>query len=93
MLIIATVTNLNAQKNVKAGMWDGHPYTFGNDKTSEVVKNAIDAYNNLDIDKYLSYFTDDYVNKNKERLTKLFNSYKIVKKDVWAIIPLRNVKH
>jgi len=93
LILICLITSVHAQKIVKAGNWKGNAYTFGSDKTSEIVSNAINAYNNLDLDLYLSYFTDDYVNNNKERLKKLFNSYKTVKKDVWAIIPVRNIKN
>jgi len=94
--IIILVSSASAQKIDKAGMWKDTEkgttgvWSLGSDKVSETVSNAVNAYNNLNLNKYLSYFTDDYVNNNKKGLTKLFNEYKVVKKNAFAILPLRS---
>lgn len=94
--IILLISSAQAQKVEKAGLWKDTEkgttgvWTLGSDKVADIVTNAVSAYNNLDLDKYLSYFADDYVAKNKKGLTKLFNEYKGVKKNVFAILPLRS---
>jgi ketosteroid isomerase-like protein len=93
---IVLVSNVTAQKVDKAGIWKDAEkgttgvWSLGSDKVANVVSNALEAYNNLDLNKYLSFFTDDYVSKNKKGLTKLFNEYKAVKKNPFAILPLRS---
>jgi ketosteroid isomerase-like protein len=93
---IVFASSASAQKNEKAGLWKDTEkgttgvWSLGSDKVAETVSKAVEAYNNLDLNKYLTYFTDDYVNRNKTGLTKLFNEYKSVNKNVFAILPLRS---
>ncbi len=94
--IILLASSVNAQNIEKAGMSKDSEkgttgvWSLGSDKVSEIVTNAVNAYNKLDLNLYLSYFTDDYVAKNKKNLTKIFNEYKVVNKSVFSILPLRS---
>jgi hypothetical protein len=94
--IILLASSANAQKIEKAGIWKDSDkgttgvWSLGSDKVADVVTNAVNAYNKLDLNLYLSYFADEYVAKNKKNLTKLFNEYKAVNKNVFGVLPLRS---
>lgn len=94
--IILLTSSVNAQKIDKAGLWKDTEkgttgvWSLGSDKVAEIVTNSVNAYNKLDLNLYLSYFADDYVAKNKKNLTKLFNEYKVVNKNVFSVLPLRS---
>ena len=94
--IILLTSSVNAQEVLKAGIWKDTDkgtsgvWSLGSDKVAEVVTNSVNAYNKLDLNLYLSYFTDEYVAKNKKNLTKLFNEYKAVNKSVFGVLPLRS---
>jgi len=94
--IILLTSSVHAQKLVKAGIWKDTEkgttgvWSLGSDKVAEIVTNSVNAYNKLDLNLFLSYFADDYVAKNKKNLTKLFNEYKVVNKNVFSVLPLRS---
>ena len=94
--IILLASSANAQKIEKSGIWKDTEkgttgvWSLGSDKVAEIVTNSVNAYNKLDLNLYLSYFADEYVAKNKKNLTKLFNEYKAVNKNVFGVLPLRS---
>jgi len=89
--IILLASSASAQKLVKAGtlVEKNTPWYFANDNVSEIVLNAIKAYNNMDAKAYLSYFDDDYVKANTDRVYKEFASFKAVNRKVNIVIPVR----
>ena len=89
--IILLASSASAQKLVKAGtlVEKNTPWYFANDNVSEIVLNAIKAYNNMDAKAYLSYFDADYVKANTDRVYKEFASFKAVNRKVNIVIPVR----
>ena len=89
--IILLASSATAQKLVKAGtlVEKNTPWYFANDNVSEIVLNAIIAYNNMDAKAYLSYFDADYVKANTDRVYKEFASFKTVNRKVNIVIPVR----
>jgi hypothetical protein len=89
--IILLASSTTAQKLVKAGtlVEKNTPWYFANDNVSEIVLNAIKAYNNMDAKAYLSYFDADYVKANTDRVYKEFASFKAVNRKVNIVIPVR----
>ena len=89
--IILLASSATAQKLVKAGtlVEKNTPWYFANDNVSEIVLNAIKAYNNIDAKAYLSYFDADYVKANTDRVYKEFASFKTVNRKVNIVIPVR----
>ena len=89
--IILFTSSASAQKLVKAGtlVEKNTPWYFANDNVSEIVLNAIKAYNNMDAKAYLSYFDADYVKANTDRVYKEFASFKTVNRKVNIVIPVR----
>ncbi|TRZ82290.1 MAG: hypothetical protein D4R91_05275 [Sediminibacterium sp.] len=89
--IILMVSSVSAQKLVKAGtlVEKNTPWYFGTENASNLVLNAIKAYNNIDAKTYLSYFDDNYVKNNADRVYKEFASFKAVNRKVNIVIPVR----
>ena len=89
--IILMVSSVSAQKLVKAGtlVEKNTPWYFGTENASEIVLNAIKAYNNVDPKTYLSYFDDNYVKNNSDRVYKEFATFKAVNRKVNIVIPVR----
>ena len=89
--IILLTTSVNAQKLVKAGtlVEKNTPWYFGTENASNLVLNAIKAYNNIDAKAYLSCFDDDYVKANTDRVYKEFATFKAVNRKVNIVIPVR----
>lgn len=89
--IMLLASSATAQKLVKAGtlVEKNTPWYFANDNVSEIVLNAIKAYNNMDAKAYLSYFDADYVKANTDRVYKEFASFKAVNRKVNIVIPVR----
>jgi len=89
--IILLVSSVSAQKLVKAGtlVEKNTPWYFGTENASNLVLDAIKAYNNMDAKAYLSCFDDKYVSANKDRIYKEFASFKAVNRKVNIVIPVR----
>ena len=89
--IILMVSSVSAQKLVKAGtlVEKNTPWYFGTENASDLVLNAIKAYNNIDAKAYLSCFDDNYVKNNSDRVYKEFASFKAVNRKVNIVIPVR----
>jgi len=89
--IILLASSANAQKLVKAGtlVEKNTPWYFGTENASDLVLNAIKAYNNIDAKAYLSCFDDNYVKNNSDRVYKEFASFKAVNRKVNIVIPVR----
>jgi len=89
--IILLASSVSAQKLVKAGtlVEKNTPWYFGTENASNLVLDAIKAYNNIDPKTYLSYFDDKYVSANKDRIYKEFATFKAVNRKVNIVIPVR----
>jgi len=89
--IILMVSSVSAQKLVKAGtlVEKNTPWYFGTENASNLVLNAIKAYNNIDAKAYLSCFDDNYVKNNSDRVYKEFATFKAVNRKVNIVIPVR----
>jgi len=89
--IILLASSVSAQKLVKAGtlVEKNTPWYFGTENASNLVLDAIKAYNNMDAKAYLSCFDDKYVSANKDRVYKEFASFKAVNRKVNIVIPVR----
>ena len=89
--IILLASSANAQKLVKAGtlVEKNTPWYFGTEDASNLVLNAIKAYNNIDAKAYLSCFDDNYVKNNSDRVYKEFATFKAVNRKVNIVIPVR----
>ena len=89
--IILLTSSVHAQKLVKAGtlVEKNTPWYFGTENASNLVLNAIKAYNNMDAKAYLSCFDDNYVKNNSDRVYKEFATFKAVNRKVNIVIPVR----
>jgi hypothetical protein len=89
--IILLASSANAQKLVKAGtlVEKNTPWYFGTENASNLVLDAIKAYNNIDAKAYLSCFDDNYVKNNSDRVYKEFATFKAVNRKVNIVIPVR----
>ena len=89
--IILMVSSVSAQKLVKAGtlVEKNTSWYFGTENASNLVLDAIKAYNNIDAKAYLSCFDDAYVKANTDRVYKEFATFKAVNRKVNIIIPVR----
>ena len=89
--IILLASSATAQKLVKAGtlVEKNTPWYFGTENASNLVLDAIKAYNNIDAKAYLSCFDDAYVKANTDRVYKEFATFKAVNRKVNIIIPVR----
>lgn len=89
--IILMGSSVSAQKLVKAGILveKNTSWYFGTENASNLVLDAIKAYNNIDAKAYLSCFDDDYVKANTDRVYKEFATFKAVNRKVNIVIPVR----
>jgi len=89
--IVLMVSSVSAQKLVKAGtlVEKNTPWYFGTENASNLVLDAIKAYNNIDAKAYLSCFDDNYVKNNSDRVYKEFATFKAVNRKVNIVIPVR----
>ena len=89
--IILMVSSVSAQKLVKAGtlVEKNTSWYFGTENASNLVLDAIKAYNNIDAKAYLSCFDDAYVKANTDRVYKEFATFKAVNRKVNIVIPVR----
>lgn len=89
--IILMGSSVSAQKLVKAGtlVEKNTSWYFGTENASNLVLDAIKAYNNIDAKAYLSCFDDDYVKANTDRVYKEFATFKAVNRKVNIVIPVR----
>ena len=90
-VIILLASSATAQKLVKAGtlVEKNTPWYFGTENASNLVLDAIKAYNNMDAKAYLSCFDDNYVKNNSDRVYKEFATFKAVNRKVNIVIPVR----
>ena len=89
--IVLMVSSVSAQKLVKAGtlVEKNTSWYFGTENASNLVLDAIKAYNNIDAKAYLSCFDEDYVKANTDRVYKEFATFKAVNRKVNIVIPVR----
>ena len=97
LLILSLLSSfiLNAQKIKSAGKWMGEgefqnqPMIFGDDEAMETVMKAIEAYNNGDADLELSYYTDEYAEKNGSFLKQWHEKTSRLNMKPWVIFPVK----
>jgi hypothetical protein len=89
--IVLMVSSVSAQKLVKAGtlVEKNTSWYFGTENASNLVLDAIKAYNNIDAKAYLSCFDEDYVKANTDRVYREFATFKAVNRKVNIVIPVR----
>ena len=69
-ILLLNLSFVQAQKIKSAGIWmsddefKGQPMIFGSNDAMDTVIKAIEAYNTGNADEELSYYSEDYKNKN-----------------------------
>ena len=78
-----------------AGEWlgnndlKGNPYILASDEHMELTKQSIAAYNESDVEKELSFYSDEMVERTKEFSTNWHSELKKVTNEPWAMIPVQ----
>jgi len=68
----------------------GNAYVLGSDKSVEVVMEAVDAYNSLDAEKEMSFYSDEYVTDERMEGMKDWHSrFVSLNMQPWAAVPIR----
>lgn len=87
--------SINAQKIKSAGKWMGEgkfqnqPMIFGEDEAMKTVLKAIEAYNSGDTDLELSFYTDEYKEKNGKFLREWHEKTSKLNMKPWVIFPVK----
>ena len=82
-----------------AGEWlgnndlKGNPYILASDEHMELTKQSIAAYNESDVEKELSFYSDEMVERTKEFSTNWHSELKKVTNEPWAMIPAVSYTH
>ena len=68
----------------------GNTYVLGSDESVETVMDAVAAYNSLDAEKEMSFYSDDYVTEERMAGMKEWHeSMESLNMQPWAVIPVR----
>ena len=68
----------------------GNAYVLGSDKSVDVVMEAVDAYNSLDAEKEMSFYSDEYVTDERMEGMKDWHSrFESLNMQPWATVPIR----
>ena len=68
----------------------GNTYVLGSDESVETVMDAVAAYNSLDAEKELSFYSDDFVTEERMAGMKEWHeSMESLNMQPWAVIPVR----
>ena len=65
----------------------GNPYILASDEHMELTKQSIAAYNESDVEKELSFYSDEMVERTKEFSANWHSELKKVTNEPWAMIP------
>ena len=68
----------------------GNTYVLGSDESVNTVMDAVAAYNSLDFEKEMSFYSEDYATEERIAGSKeWFDSMESLNMQPWAIIPVR----
>ena len=67
----------------------GNPYTLASDEHMELTKQSIAAYNEGDVEKELTFYSDKMVERTREFSTNWHSELKKVTNEPWAMIPVQ----
>ena len=80
---------------IEAGKWLGNnelknnPYTLASDEHMELTLQTIEAYNAGEVEKELSFYTEEMANNTRDYMTKYHGEMKKVTNEPWAMIPVQ----
>jgi hypothetical protein len=68
----------------------GNSYVLGSDSSVNIVMDAVAAYNSLDAEKEMSYYSDDYVTEERMAGMKEWHgAMESLNMQPWAVVPIR----
>ena len=68
----------------------GNAYVLGSDKSVNIVMEAVAAYNALDAEKEMSFYSDDYVTEERMAGMKEWHgAMESLNMNPWAVVPIR----
>lgn len=95
-LSLTLAIGLNGTAQItEAGKWLGNndlknnPYTLASDEHMELTLQSIEAYNAGEVEKELSFYTEEMANNTREYMTKYHSEMKKVTNEPWAMIPVQ----
>ena len=88
---VASAFIVNAQKAGKifSGESQGKPFQLGSEKSSNIVLDAIKAYNSNNTEEYSKFWSDEMIKKYKENNKEAQQEYQSVLNKPMAIVPLK----
>ena len=96
LLTLALTTGFfSTAQIISSGEWlgnndlKGNPYTLASDAHMELTKQSIAAYNEGDVEKELSFYSEEMVEKTKEFSINWHRQLKKVTNEPWAMIPVQ----
>tara|TARA_B110000037_G_scaffold24258_1_gene27919 strand:- start:469 stop:1383 length:915 start_codon:yes stop_codon:yes gene_type:complete len=94
-ILLLNLSIAQAQKIKSAGIWmnddefKGQPMIFGSNDAMDTVIKAIEAYNKGNAEEELSYYSEDYKNKNKNFTNNWHNQTKMLNMKPWVMFPVK----
>ena len=68
----------------------GNAYVLGSDESVDIVMEAVDAYNSLDAEKEMSFYSEEYVTDERMEGMKDWHSrFESLSMQPWAAVPVR----
>ena len=68
----------------------GNAYVLGSDESVDIVMEAVDAYNSLDAEKEMSFYSEEYVTDERMEGMKDWHSrFESLNMQPWAAVPVR----
>jgi hypothetical protein len=96
LLVLSLTIGCSALAQItEAGKWlannelKGSPYTLASDEHMELTLQSIDAYNAGDVEKELSFYTEEMANRTRDYMTNYHGEMKKVTNKPWAMIPVQ----
>ncbi|MGA0042748.1 MAG: hypothetical protein ACO3HC_06810 [Flavobacteriaceae bacterium] len=95
LLLALTIGFSTLAQITEAGKWlgnnesKGNPYTLASDEHMELTLQSIEAYNAGEVEKELSYYTEEMANNTRDYMTKYHGELKKVTNEPWAMIPVQ----
>ena len=94
-ILLLNLSFVQAQKIKSAGIWmsddefKGQPMIFGSNDAMDTVIKAVEAYNTGNADEELSYYSEDYKNKNGDFTKNWHKQTKMLKMKPWVMFPVK----
>ena len=94
-ILLLNLSFAQAQKIKSAGIWmnddefKGQPMIFGSNDAMDTVIKAIEAYNKGNAEEELSYYSEDFKNKNKNFTNNWHNQTKMLNMKPWVMFPVK----